>query len=73
MSIQVEIGKQIVSVRMENGITQEDLAYGTGMSVSHLRRIEHGNGNPTVSTLSRLADTLDRSLIITMGKHNEEG
>ena len=72
MSIQVEIGKEIVSVRRQNGITQEDLAYGTGISVSHLRRIEHGNGNPTVSTLSRLAVTLNRSLIIIMGKQDEK-
>lgn len=66
MSIQVEIGKEIVSLRTANGITQEELAYCVGMSVAHLRLIEHVEGNPTINTLARLAGAFNFTLVITM-------
>lgn len=66
MSIQAKIGRTIVAIRTANGITQEELAYGVGMSVSHLRRIEHGKGNPTLDTLIRLANELNGRLSITI-------
>lgn len=64
MSIYAEIGKEIVSLRKEAGYTQETLAYDIGMSVSHLRLIEHGNANPTIHTLARLADAFGGRLVI---------
>ena len=42
MSIFVEIGTTIVSLRKEKGLTQEQLALECEISVSYLRRIEHG-------------------------------
>ena len=46
MSIFVEIGTTIVSLRKEKGLTQEQLALECEISVSYLRRIEHGEANP---------------------------
>ena len=59
MSIFVEIGGNILSLRQSRGLTQEQLAQKTGMSVSYLRMIEKGQANPTIKTLSRLADALN--------------
>ena len=46
MSIFVEIGTTIVSLRKEKGLTQEQLALECEISVSYLRRIEHGRQTP---------------------------
>ena len=62
MSIFVEIGTTIVSLRKEKGLTQEQLALECEISVSYLRRIEHGEANPTLPALGRLAEVLEVDL-----------
>ena len=62
MSIFVEIGTTIVSLRKEKGLTQEQLALECEISVSYLRRIEHGEANPTIHALWRLAEVLEVEL-----------
>ncbi len=58
MTIHNEIGKTIVSARAFRNISQEQLALECAMSVSYLRRIEHGTANPTINELSRIAAVL---------------
>ena len=62
MSIFVEIGTTIVSLRKEKGLTQEQLALECEISVSYLRRIEHGEANPTIHARWRLAEVLEVEL-----------
>lgn len=62
MSIFVEIGTTIVSLRKEKGLTQEQLALECEISVSYLRRIEHGQANPTIHALWCLAEVLEVEL-----------
>ena len=62
MSIFVEIGTTIVSLRKEKGLTQEQLALECEISVSYLRRIEHGQANPPIHALWRLAEVLEVEL-----------
>lgn len=62
MSIFVEIGTTIVSLRKEKGLTQEQLALECEISVSYLRRIEHVEANPTIHALWRLAEVLEVEL-----------
>lgn len=59
MSIYKEIGETIVQIRKEKGLTQERLALECGVSVSYLRRIEHGDANPNINELWRIAETLE--------------
>lgn len=59
MSIYTDIGQNIISVRRKKGITQEELALSSSMSVSHLRSIEHGRANPSMGLLSRIAESLE--------------
>ena len=51
----VEIGQNIVTLRKERGIKQEQLALDSGVSVSFLRDIEHGRVNVSLDTLEKLA------------------
>lgn len=44
--------------RTLRGLLQEQLALECEMSVSYLRRIEHGAANPTINELSRIAEAL---------------
>ena len=58
MTIHDDIGKTIVTGRTLRGLSQEQLALECEMSVSYLRRIEHGAANPTINELSRIAEAL---------------
>lgn len=49
VSINEDIGKAIVNIRKQKGLSQEYLALECDMSVSYLRRIEHGTANPTIN------------------------
>ena len=62
MSIYEEIGKTIVYLRKEKGLTQENLALETGISVSYLRLIEHGRANPSINELWKIAEVLEIEL-----------
>jgi transcriptional regulator with XRE-family HTH domain len=44
------------------GLTQRELADLSGVRQADISRIERGAGNPTESTLQRLAAALDRRL-----------
>lgn len=52
------IGARIKGLRRERGLTQEDVAERTGLSVNYLSRIERGLENPTLDTLLGLTDAL---------------
>ena len=62
MSLSERIGKNIVQLRKQKGITQEYLALESEMAVSYLRAIEHGVANPTIDALDRLAKVLNVSI-----------
>ena len=59
VSINEDISKAIVDIRKQKGLSQEYLALECDMSVSYLRRIEHGTANPTINELSRIANVLE--------------
>jgi transcriptional regulator with XRE-family HTH domain len=52
----------VVERRRELGMTQEELAQRAGTSQSQIWRIESGDFNPTVKTLSKLEEVLGISL-----------
>jgi transcriptional regulator with XRE-family HTH domain len=49
----------IRSLRVERGLTQEDLAHRAGVTWTTLARIERARSNPTWSTLVAVAGALD--------------
>ena len=62
VSVFDEIGNSIVLLRKHRGFTQEHLALECEMSISYLRRIEHGTANPTIKELQHIADILGTEL-----------
>jgi transcriptional regulator with XRE-family HTH domain len=58
----VALGQAIREVRRSKGISQEKLALLSEVDRSYVGRIERGDNNVAILTLSRLADALDLSL-----------
>jgi transcriptional regulator with XRE-family HTH domain len=56
------LARQLAERRLTLNMTQEDLAQASGVRQSEISRLEHGRGNPTLLTLSRLARSLDLEL-----------
>lgn len=53
----VELGKNIVSLRVAQKLTQEAVAHQSNLSVTRLQTLEYGCQNTTVDTLIRVART----------------
>ncbi len=45
-------------IRHERGLSQESLAHDAELNVTHVAKVEHGEREPSVRTVSRLATTL---------------
>lgn len=58
----IEQGKRIFALRIEKGLSQEDLHNKSGISVPYISRIEKGRVNVTYRTLNTMAKALDCSL-----------
>lgn len=64
-SVEREIVRQIVEARLEQGMSQVQLANACGMKPANLCRLENGNGNPSVATLAKIAHGLNRKLKVS--------
>lgn len=60
--VYTELGKRIVEARNAKGMSQEKLAADSGIDRSHMGFIEQGRRKPTLSTLYKIAKSLDISL-----------
>ena len=56
--------RAVIAARIENNITQGELAQRTGIRQSNISRIESGTVSPTIETLARLASGLGKTLKI---------
>jgi ribosome-binding protein aMBF1 (putative translation factor) len=61
-----EVVKTIIKARMKRGWSQTELANAIGSRQPVISRLERGDGNPSIQTLSRVAKALDLSLKVTM-------
>ncbi|MFA5879440.1 MAG: helix-turn-helix transcriptional regulator [Candidatus Margulisiibacteriota bacterium] len=57
-----KLAARITDLRKKRGLTIEKLAYGNELSKGRLSELERGMGNPTLATLSKIAEGLDISL-----------
>ncbi|ACL04316.1 transcriptional regulator, XRE family [Desulfatibacillum aliphaticivorans] len=60
--LEKKIGKRIAELRIENNLTQAQLAEAMGLSVESISRMERGVTFPSVKTLARVAEALGSSL-----------
>ncbi len=58
----ITLGLQFRDARVQRGFTQVELSEKSGVSQADISRIERGAGNPTESTLQRLAYVLGHRL-----------
>ncbi|MDO4584033.1 MAG: helix-turn-helix transcriptional regulator [Planctomycetia bacterium] len=59
------VKKQLIQARLEQNLTQAELARRIGISRSALARLESGNFNPTLKNLQRIAHGLGKTLTLT--------
>ena len=52
----------LIEARKNTGLTQKELAEKTGIAQGDISKIEHGNANPSLKTLKRLAAGMDMKL-----------
>ena len=53
------LAKRLKEIRSEKGLSQEELAYRSEITLSQIARIETVRINPTVSTIFKIARTLE--------------
>ncbi len=58
----MDVGKRLASLRKQYGYTQNGFAERAGVSQTHLRRVELGQADITVSHLELLCDAMSISL-----------
>ncbi len=56
--------RAVIAARLEQHMTQKELAEKTGIRQSNISRIESGSTSPTVETLARIAAGLGKQLKI---------
>ena len=57
--IRKEFGINLKKIRLENGLTQEQLADKAGMHFTYIGQIERGIRNPSLINLHKLAKALN--------------
>ena len=65
LEVEFQIIKAMIDGRNENHLTQRELSDMTGIAQGDISKIEHGNANPSIKTLDRLADALGKKLKVT--------
>lgn len=53
------VGASVRRLRIERGLTQEQVAHDAEIDVTYLRGIEAGRRNPSVAVLVRLSSSFD--------------
>ncbi len=60
-----EIAREVIRLRMDAGLTQEEFAKKLGTTKSAISRLESGHHAPSVKTLGNIATTFHKTLRIS--------
>ena len=60
--LKILVGKRIKSLRVEKGLSQEDLAFKSGLDRTYITYVETAKKNVTIETLYKITKALDISL-----------
>jgi len=63
-----DLAGQLLSLRLDTGLTQQQLAERSGISQADISRCERGVGNPTRATLDALTAALDAHLEVVRNR-----
>lgn len=70
-TLEAAIGRQVRALRKRQGLTGQELAAQTGLSVGMLSKIENGGISPSLATLQMLADALRIPLVQLFSGYEE--
>ena len=73
MSLQRTIAGQVRRHRRQAGFSQASLAERSDLSTETISRIERGKFEPSVSSLLSVADALDVTLDVLVGRQRSDG
>ena len=60
--IKLMVGQAIAEAREEKGMSQRELSSSSGVMQADISKIEKGKGNPTLTTLQKIAKSLGRTV-----------
>ena len=60
-----EVAENLIAARLEENLTQEELARRCGISQANISKFETGSSHPSIATLKKIADGLGRRLSVT--------
>jgi len=60
------MAEQIRALRLEAGMSQEELAFNAEVDRTYVSQLERGIANPSLLILSRIAEALGANLIVQM-------
>jgi transcriptional regulator with XRE-family HTH domain len=60
--IELTFGKRVRQLRLEKGLSQEELAFRAGVHRTYLGGIERGERNPSLKNIAAIAQALDVAL-----------
>jgi len=66
--ILVALGNAIREIRLELGVSQEELAHKSQIDRAYMSSIERGSQNPGIISIARIAGALGLSLSDLMGR-----
>lgn len=66
LDVEYSVIEQIISKRLEKGMSQEELADKIGTKQSAIARLEGGNTNPSVAFLEKVSKALGGKLQISI-------
>jgi transcriptional regulator with XRE-family HTH domain len=66
--LQQSLAEQIRALRLEAGMSQEDLAFNAEIDRTYISQLERGIANPSLLILSKVADALNRDLSVMLSK-----
>lgn len=66
LGLEFSIIEQVIRKRLEQGLTQKELAQKIGTKQSAISRLEAGNSNPSVAFLNKISRALGGELRVTI-------
>lgn len=62
MDVRERIGLNLQNLRREKGLSQEELAFRSGIHQTYLSGVERGKRNPTALVMQKIAAALDSDI-----------
>lgn len=64
LEVEFQLANEFIKARIEQNLTQAQLATKAGMKQAAIARLESGQANPTYETITRVAKALDKKFAL---------